>query len=91
VIMAKGALSVGQLPAFPVCRASRVWYHTADGSEGVSFEEKGVGIIGTGSSGCRPSLIAESALHLTVSNRYTGICGAARNTPTPPAEVSAAV
>lgn len=72
VIAATGSLDATNIPDFPGLDSFEGdWYHTSQWpKEGVSFEGKRVGVIGTGSSGVQAiPVIAETAGHLHVFQR----------------------
>ena len=83
-IMATGCLSAPNRPEFDgLDRFAGEWYHTgAWPHEGVSFADKRVGIVGTGSSAIQSiPLIAAEARHLTVFQRQANYSVPARNGP----------
>ena len=67
------------------------WYHTGHWPHGgVDFSGKRVGVVGTGSTACRPSRRSrEQAGHLTVFQRTPNYCVPARNGRVDPAVVKA--
>ncbi|GAA4556952.1 NAD(P)/FAD-dependent oxidoreductase [Pseudonocardia xishanensis] len=88
-LMATGCLSVAQVPAIAgLDRFTGQWLHTgAWPKEGVSFEGKRVGVIGTGSSGTQLiPIVAEQAEHLHVFQRTANFTMPAQNRPMTEAE-----
>ncbi len=84
LLLAVGQLSTTKQPQFPGEDAFRgEIYHSAKWPrEGVSFEGKRVGIIGTGSSGVQMTpIIAQQATHLTVFQRSANFSIPAANAP----------
>ena len=87
VIMATGCISTANTPAFPSGdNFAGVRYHTGRWPhEKVSFKDKRVGVIGTGSSAVQAiPLIAEEADHLTVFQRTANYSVPAHNGPLDP-------
>ncbi len=71
-ITAIGCISAGQIPQIPGLDSFEGdWYHTGSWPhDGVEFEGKRVGVIGTGSSGIQAiPVIARESKHLTVFQR----------------------
>jgi cation diffusion facilitator CzcD-associated flavoprotein CzcO len=86
VIAASGALNAMNVPDFPGLETFRgEWYHTAQWPrEGVSFDGKRVGLIGTGSTGIQAAPeIARTAGHLHVFQRTPAYSVPANNRPLP--------
>lgn len=84
LIMATGALSLPQIPAFPgIDTFSGSWYHTANWpTSKVDFTGKRVAVVGTGSSGVQVvSQIAPDAEHLFVMQRTAAFVVPAHNRP----------
>ncbi len=84
LLLAVGQLSTTKQPQFPGEKTFRgEIYHSAKWPrEGVSFEGKRVGIIGTGSSGVQMTpVIAQQATHLTVFQRSANFSIPAANAP----------
>ena len=89
VVAATGCLSQPNAPDFPGLETFRGdWYHTgAWPHEGVDFQGKRVGLIGTGSTGIQATpVIAAEAEHLTVFQRTPNYTIPARNAPLEPEE-----
>jgi cation diffusion facilitator CzcD-associated flavoprotein CzcO len=87
VVAASGALNATNVPDFPGLESFRgEWYHTSQWpKEGVSFEGKRVGLIGTGSTGIQAApVIAQTAGHLYVFQRTPAFSVPANNRPIPP-------
>ncbi len=84
LITAVGCLSAANIPDIPGLPSfAGNWYHTGQWPhEGVDFEGRRVGMIGTGSTGiqCAP-VIAEQAAHLTVFQRTANYSMPANNGP----------
>ncbi|MBU8768868.1 flavin-containing monooxygenase [Cytobacillus oceanisediminis] len=86
-ITAVGCLSASNVPKFKGLENFKgEWHHTGHWPhEGVDFQGKRVGIIGTGSSGIQAiPVIAKEAKHLTVFQRTPQYSSPARNTPNDP-------
>lgn len=84
LITAVGCLSTANVPKIPGLETFRGrWYHTGQWPhEGVDFNGKRVGQIGTGSTGIQAApVIAETAAHLTVFQRTANYSVPARNAP----------
>jgi cation diffusion facilitator CzcD-associated flavoprotein CzcO len=84
LITAVGCLSTANVPKFPGLEDfAGDWYHTGQWPhEGVDFNCKRVGMIGTGSTGIQAApVIAASAKHLTVFQRTANYSVPARNGP----------
>lgn len=84
LITAVGCLSAANIPAIPgLADFKGEWYHTGEWPhEGVRFEGKRVGQVGTGSTGIQAApVIAETAAHLTVFQRTANYSVPARNGP----------
>lgn len=82
LVMATGSLSKPQKPEFAGLDEFRGdWHHSADWPvQGVDFEGKRVGLIGTGSSGVQMvPVIAQQARHLTVFQRTANFSVPAQN------------
>lgn len=87
LVTAVGCLSMAQVPDIPGRDDfSGEWYHTGEWPhEGVDFNGKRVGVIGTGSSGIQAiPIIARQAAHLTVFQRTPNFSVPARNAPLAP-------
>ncbi len=87
LITAVGCLSTANVPDIPGLDAFQgKWYHTGHWPhEGVDFNGKRVGQIGTGSTGIQAApVIAETARHLTVFQRTANYSVPARNGPLTP-------
>ncbi|MER7003685.1 NAD(P)/FAD-dependent oxidoreductase [Dactylosporangium sp. NPDC000555] len=88
IVAATGSLDAMNLPPFPGLESfGGQWYHTARWpKEGVRFDGKRVGLIGTGSTGIQATpVIAQSAEHLFVFQRTAAYSLPAYNRPTDPA------
>ncbi len=84
LITAVGCLSSANIPNIPgLDRFAGDWYHTGQWPHrGVDFTGKGVGMIGTGSTGIQAApAIAQTAAHLTVFQRTANYSIPARNAP----------
>jgi len=84
LITAVGCLSSANIPNIPgLDRFAGDWYHTGQWPHrGVDFTGKGVGMIGTGSTGIQAApAIAQAAAHLTVFQRTANYSIPARNAP----------
>lgn len=84
IIAATGALNATNVPAFPgLDRYQGRWLHTSRWPrEGVAFEGKRVGVIGTGSTGIQAiPVIARTAEHVTVFQRTPAYTVPALNLP----------
>jgi cation diffusion facilitator CzcD-associated flavoprotein CzcO len=84
VIAATGSLDAENIPAVPGLDSfGGEWHHTAAWpAEGVSFEGKRVGIIGTGSTGIQAiPVVAQTAGHLYVFQRTPSFSVPAYNRP----------
>jgi cation diffusion facilitator CzcD-associated flavoprotein CzcO len=82
LITAVGCLSTANVPNIPGLESfAGSWYHTGQWPhEGVDFNGKRVGMIGTGSTGIQAApVIAETATHLTVFQRTANYSVPARN------------
>ena len=91
LIMATGCLSVANFPAFPGIETfTGMVYHTSRWPhEGADLSGKGVGVIGTGSSGVQViPMLARQAGELYVFQRTATYTIPARNRPLDPAEVA---
>jgi cation diffusion facilitator CzcD-associated flavoprotein CzcO len=87
LVTAVGCLSTRNTPPFPgIDRFEGEYYHTgAWPHEGVDFNGKRVGLIGTGSTGIQATpVIAADAAHLTVFQRTPNYSIPARNEPLSP-------
>ncbi|HEX3966273.1 MAG TPA: NAD(P)/FAD-dependent oxidoreductase [Trebonia sp.] len=87
VVAASGALYASNVPDFPGLESFRgEWYHTSQWpKEDVSFKNKRVGLIGTGSTGIQATpVIAQSAEHLYVFQRTPAFSLPANNRPLSP-------
>lgn len=87
LVTAVGCLSMAQVPDIPGRDDfAGEWYHTGEWPhEGVDFNGKRVGVIGTGSSGIQAiPIIARQAAHLTVFQRTPNFSVPARNAPLAP-------
>ncbi|HEX9451008.1 MAG TPA: NAD(P)/FAD-dependent oxidoreductase [Burkholderiales bacterium] len=87
LITAVGCLSTANVPDIPGLDAFQgKWYHTGHWPhEGVDFNGKRVGQIGTGSTGIQAApVIAETARHLTMFQRTANYSVPARNGPLTP-------
>ena len=87
LITAVGCLSTANVPDIPGLGSfTGNWYHTGQWPhEGVDFNGKRVGMIGTGSTGIQAApVIAETATHLTVFQRTANYSVPARNAPLTP-------
>ena len=86
VIAASGALDATNIPDFPGLDSFRgQWHHTSQWpAEGVDFEGKRVGLIGTGSTGVQTTTaVGQSAGHLFVFQRTPAYSLPANNRPLP--------
>ena len=84
LVSAVGCLSAANVPTIPgLDQFEGDWYHTgAWPHDGVDFTGKGVGLIGTGSTGIQATpVIAAEADHLTVFQRTPNYTVPARNFP----------
>jgi cation diffusion facilitator CzcD-associated flavoprotein CzcO len=82
VIAATGALDATNIPPFPGVESfAGEWYHTSNWpKEGVTFEGKQVGLIGTGSTGIQVApVVAQTAKHLHVFQRTANFTIPANN------------
>jgi cation diffusion facilitator CzcD-associated flavoprotein CzcO len=87
LITAVGCLSTANVPRIAGLETFKgSWYHTGQWPhEGVDFEGKRVGMIGTGSTGIQAApVIAAQAKHLTVFQRTANYSVPARNAPLSP-------
>jgi cation diffusion facilitator CzcD-associated flavoprotein CzcO len=83
-ITAVGCLSSANIPSIAGLEAFEgQWFHTGEWPhEGVDFNGKKVGVVGTGSTGIQAiPVIAEQAKHLTVFQRTANYSIPARNVP----------
>jgi cation diffusion facilitator CzcD-associated flavoprotein CzcO len=86
VIAASGALDATNIPDFPGLGSFRgEWHHTSQWpKEGVNFDGKRVGLIGTGSTGVQSTTaIGKTAGHLYVFQRTPAYSLPANNRPLP--------
>jgi cation diffusion facilitator CzcD-associated flavoprotein CzcO len=86
VIAASGALDATNIPDFPGLDSFRgEWHHTSQWpKDGVNFEGKRVGLIGTGSTGVQATTaIGKTAGHLYVFQRTPAYSLPANNRPLP--------
>jgi cation diffusion facilitator CzcD-associated flavoprotein CzcO len=84
LVTAVGCLSTANVPKFPGLQDFKGdWYHTGHWPhQGVDFNGKRVGMIGTGSTGIQAApVIAAQATHLTVFQRTANYSVPARNAP----------
>ncbi len=84
LITAVGCLSSANVPRIPgLERFGGKWFHTGRWPhDGVDFQGKRVGLVGTGSTGIQAApVIAEQAAHLTVFQRTANYSVPARNAP----------
>ncbi|WP_433378742.1 flavin-containing monooxygenase [Actinoplanes sp. CA-142083] len=87
IVAACGSLDATNVPAFPGLDTFRgQWFHTSKWpKDGVPFEGKRVGLIGTGSTGIQAvPVIAKTAEHLTVFQRTPAYSLPAYNRATDP-------
>ena len=88
-IMATGCLSVPKRPPFEGLESYEgEWYHTGQWPhEKVDFEDKRVGVVGTGSTAIQAiPIVARDAAHLTVFQRTANFSMPAWNGPLSPEE-----
>lgn len=93
LVMATGGLSVPQRPQLKGLENFKgEWHHSAEWPEqGVDFQGKRVGLIGTGSSGVQMApLIAEQAAHLSIFQRSANFSVPAHNVAFTEASLQAA-
>jgi cation diffusion facilitator CzcD-associated flavoprotein CzcO len=87
IVAATGSLDATNIPAFPGLDSYRgQWYHTSKWpKDGVDFDGKRVGLIGTGSTGIQATpVVARTAKHLYVFQRTAAYSLPAFNRPIDP-------